>query len=98
VTCEICNGTQGGVPGNDNVIGGVVICDYCHVATNMSRKPSFENIKKEFGEWTCQIMDELSNGTRQHMSDEEATKFLESFFTTRYWTTEEYRKLCNERR
>lgn len=30
--CVICRGTSGGEPGNENVINGVVVCDYCHVA------------------------------------------------------------------
>lgn len=28
--CEVCNGRNGGVPGNENRINGVVTCDYCH--------------------------------------------------------------------
>lgn len=28
--CEVCKGANGGVPGNENVINGVVTCDYCH--------------------------------------------------------------------
>jgi hypothetical protein len=28
--CEVCHGTQGGVPGNENRINGIVMCDYCH--------------------------------------------------------------------
>lgn len=28
--CEVCNGRNGGVPGNENVINGIVTCDYCH--------------------------------------------------------------------
>jgi hypothetical protein len=28
--CEICDGAKGGVPGNENIIGGKVVCDYCH--------------------------------------------------------------------
>lgn len=28
--CEVCGGTKGGVPGNENVIEGIVMCDYCH--------------------------------------------------------------------
>jgi hypothetical protein len=28
--CEMCLGAKGGVPGNENIIGGVVMCDYCH--------------------------------------------------------------------
>lgn len=29
--CRRCNGAKGGVPGNENVINGVVLCDYCSV-------------------------------------------------------------------
>ena len=28
--CEICHGEQGGVRGNENVVDGKLICDYCH--------------------------------------------------------------------
>lgn len=28
--CEVCKGTKGGVPGNENIIGSVIMCDYCH--------------------------------------------------------------------
>ena len=28
--CMFCGGAKGGVPGNENRIGDVVICDYCH--------------------------------------------------------------------
>ena len=28
--CEVCHGDRGGVRGNENVVGGQVICDYCH--------------------------------------------------------------------
>lgn len=27
--CEFCRGTKGGVLGNENIIGGVIACDYC---------------------------------------------------------------------
>jgi hypothetical protein len=26
--CEVCKGERGGVPGNENIIDGVVMCDY----------------------------------------------------------------------
>lgn len=29
--CEICRGSKGGVPGNENIINGQVVCDYCTV-------------------------------------------------------------------
>lgn len=28
--CEICKGARGGVPGNENFVQGVRLCDYCH--------------------------------------------------------------------
>lgn len=28
--CEVCKGEKGGTRGNENVIDGVVTCDYCH--------------------------------------------------------------------
>lgn len=30
--CKVCKGAHGGVRGNENIICGVVICDYCSVA------------------------------------------------------------------
>ena len=32
--CEFCRGAQGGAPGNENVICGIVMCDYCHYKVN----------------------------------------------------------------
>jgi len=34
--CQICHGAKGGVPGNENIVDGVTICDYCHA----ERKPA----------------------------------------------------------
>ncbi len=28
--CQLCLGAKGGVPGNENVVRGLVMCDYCH--------------------------------------------------------------------
>lgn len=28
--CQVCGGSRGGVKGNENVVDGVVTCDYCH--------------------------------------------------------------------
>lgn len=28
--CQICKGEKGGVPGNENVIDGKTVCDFCH--------------------------------------------------------------------
>jgi len=30
--CELCHREKGGALGNENVVGGVVVCDYCHAA------------------------------------------------------------------
>jgi hypothetical protein len=29
--CEICHGEKGGVRGNENIVNGIVMCDYCTV-------------------------------------------------------------------
>lgn len=29
--CQICHGDNGGVKGNENIIDGIVMCDYCHI-------------------------------------------------------------------
>ena len=28
--CEICCGFKGGYPGNENVVEGMIVCDFCH--------------------------------------------------------------------
>lgn len=28
--CHFCKGERGGVPGNENIVHGMTICDYCH--------------------------------------------------------------------
>jgi hypothetical protein len=29
--CEVCHGDEGGVRGNENILDGILMCDYCHV-------------------------------------------------------------------
>jgi hypothetical protein len=29
-SCSVCKGAKGGVRGNENIIDGVIKCDYCH--------------------------------------------------------------------
>lgn len=29
--CQFCHGAKGGVEGNENVIRGIIVCDYCTV-------------------------------------------------------------------
>lgn len=36
--CETCDGTRG-IRGNENIIGGKVICDYCHADTIVDAQP-----------------------------------------------------------
>ena len=28
--CRVCGGVRGGMPGNENIVAGLIICDYCH--------------------------------------------------------------------
>jgi hypothetical protein len=48
--CQVCYGFRGGVPGNENVIEGIIVCDYCHATIlrffKWMRKPRKEE-KKE---------------------------------------------------
>ena len=37
--CSICHGEKGGTPGNENVVDGVVMCDYCHAKLVEERQP-----------------------------------------------------------
>lgn len=32
--CQFCNGTKGGVRGNENKYGSVIVCDYCSVVVD----------------------------------------------------------------
>ncbi len=40
--CVICKGTKGGVCGNENIIDGKVMCDYCHAEAMLKPKPENE--------------------------------------------------------
>lgn len=42
--CELCSGFRGGVPGNENIIDGVTVCDYC-AGTIYSHKRCIEAAK-----------------------------------------------------
>ena len=33
--CQVCNGECGGVKGNENIIDGIVMCDYCDAARKL---------------------------------------------------------------
>lgn len=37
--CSICHGDNGGTPGNENVIDGVLMCDYCHLEYRVESDP-----------------------------------------------------------
>jgi hypothetical protein len=47
--CEVCHGTKGGVRGNENIVDGKVICDYCH-AEHLTSKAQDEDLPDRFGE------------------------------------------------
>jgi hypothetical protein len=36
--CQVCNGWRGGEPGNENIVAGVVVCDYCHATLESLRR------------------------------------------------------------
>jgi hypothetical protein len=35
--CEVCNGANGGVPGNESIVKGLVMCDYCHALSTKEK-------------------------------------------------------------
>lgn len=37
--CEICHGERGGVRGNENIVDGIRMCDYCHAARDFGMLP-----------------------------------------------------------
>ena len=45
--CEICYGEKGGVYGNENIIGGLRVCDYC---TAIWESAPFELTEEEIEE------------------------------------------------
>ncbi len=52
--CQFCKGAKGGVKGNENNIGGVVICDYCTVLFWKAMDATFEG--------NCRTCDKLRCG------------------------------------
>ena len=40
--CQICHGNKGGVPGNENIENGVILCDYCS-----AERMSFDKLRKD---------------------------------------------------
>ena len=47
--CEVCHGTKGGVPGNENIVDGKVICDYCHAEhlTSKAQEPDRRQVMEQ---------------------------------------------------
>lgn len=35
--CEVCKGKKGGVRGNENIVDGKIMCDYCTVSMSKER-------------------------------------------------------------
>jgi hypothetical protein len=44
--CQICHGLRGGMPGN-NVVNGVVMCDYCHAVAMATEDEDWDNWDKD---------------------------------------------------
>jgi len=40
--CEVCNGDRGGIRGSENIVNGVVMCDYCST-DNFNRINTVDN-------------------------------------------------------
>lgn len=72
--CELCDGAKGGVPGNENRIGGHIVCDYCSMDTdekNIHHKIWLKKFrtawKKKFGEQPTPL--EIAQHIPKNMSD-----------------------------
>lgn len=37
--CEVCHGDRGGVRGNENLVNGTIMCDYCSAARDFGMLP-----------------------------------------------------------
>lgn len=49
--CERCHGERGGAPGNENVVGGWLLCDDCSV----DLRPSREEIERKIVKLTVRL-------------------------------------------
>ncbi len=36
--CQVCLGDRGGILGNENIVNGILVCDYCHAEGHMEDK------------------------------------------------------------
>lgn len=61
--CEVCHGTKGGVPGNENIVDGKVICDYCH-AEHLTSKAQEPDLPEHFGELPERTRPSIFDGMR----------------------------------
>lgn len=52
MACEICNGNNGGVNGNEQIVCGIVMCDYCH-ASHITLIALLHDIIKEYCRGPC---------------------------------------------
>jgi hypothetical protein len=44
-TCSVCKGTRGGIRGNENIVDGVLICDYCDAKRMDEEKKKYVKVK-----------------------------------------------------
>lgn len=50
--CQVCKGKRGGEPGNENLVNGVVMCDYCHSQwLDESNDPGAVAYRKGVADW-----------------------------------------------
>ena len=47
--CEVCEGTRGGLRGNENFVNGKVMCDYCS-ADFLQKDPEHQRLMNEWRE------------------------------------------------
>jgi hypothetical protein len=67
--CRLCLGAKGGVPGNENVIGGVVVCDYCSSTLMDMKSAGWFGADKAPAEGSPQDNCTDCGGSRAHKGD-----------------------------
>jgi hypothetical protein len=82
--CEICGGEKGGVPGNENIVDGVRMCDYCH-ATLLQQAGKLEEIQGLVREKKI----EFAPQDRVEALDAYIDKFLQAIEIPQAWVSDE---------
>lgn len=67
--CSRCHGERGGVPGNENIVNGVVLCDYCH-SDDIRKEDKWDRLHAvELGAQQTQANVKFHNEPMQNESD-----------------------------